>query len=180
MKNSLQDQLLKAGLAKKSQVAQAAREQAKQRQAKTPGAANAAQVEAERARAERVERDRQLAAERAAQLQARESRAQARQLVETHRVAPSGELAYRFTDGAIIRELQVDPLQRRQLASGALVVARSGDAYALLPRAAADKVRARDASLIVTDHGAAPVEPAPASDDDAFYARFEVPDDLIW
>ena len=49
-----------------------------------------------------------------------------------------------------------------------------------LPRAAAAKVRARDASMIVLDHADAPAPSVPATDDDAFYARFEVPDDLIW
>ena len=180
MKNSLQDQLLKAGLAKKSQVAQAAREQAKQRQGKAPAAASAAQVEADRARAERVERDRQLAAERAAQLQAREAKAQARQLVEAHRIASAGDIPYRFADGAAIRELPVDAAQRRQLACGALVVARLDDGHALIARAVADRVLARDASLVVVDHAATVANTAQASDDDAFYARFEVPDDLTW
>jgi uncharacterized protein YaiL (DUF2058 family) len=43
-------------------------------------------------------------------------------------------------------------------------------------------VRERDASLIVLDHGqAAGSEPAATtSEDDAYYAQFQVPDDLIW
>lgn len=179
MKNLLQDQLLKAGLVKKSQVAQAAREQAKQRQGKTPPAPSEQQREAERARAERVERDRALAAERNAQAQAREQRAQARQIIETQQVRGAGEIDYRFVDGAAIRSVLVDAAQRAQLASGALVIARLDDRHVLLPRAAAEKVRARDAGLIVVDHAGDPV-PAPASEDDAYYAKFEVPDDLIW
>jgi uncharacterized protein YaiL (DUF2058 family) len=186
MRNPLQDQLLKAGLVKKSQVAQAAREQAKQRQGKAPAGPTDEQREAERARAERaraerVERDRALAAERNAQARAHEQRAQARQIVETQRLRAAGEIEYRFVDGHAIRTLLVDAAQRTQLASGALVIARHGEGYALLPRTAADKVRERDASMIVLDHanaGAAPA--APASDDDAYYAQFKVPDDLIW
>lgn len=178
MRNPLQDQLLKAGLVKKSQVAQVAREQARQRQAKAPSASDAPQIDAERARAERVERDRALAAERNAQAQARELRAQARQIVDTQRVQARGEIAYRFVDGNAIRSILVDAATRAQLAAGALVIARLDDGYALLPRAAADKVRARDASMIVLDHAHA--QPAPVSDDDAYYARFQVPDDLIW
>lgn len=178
MKNLLQDQLLKAGLVKKSQVAQVAREQQKQRHAKAPPAPSEQQREAERARAERVERDRALAAERNAQAQAREQRAQARQIIDTQRVRGAGEIEYRFVDADAIRSLQVDAAQRAQLASGALVIARLDDAHVLLPRAAAEKVRTRDASLIVVDHATAPS--APPSEDDDFYARFEVPDDLIW
>jgi uncharacterized protein len=180
MRNPLQDQLLKAGLVKKSQVAQAAREQAKQRQGKAPAGPTDEQREAERVRAERVERDRALAAERNTQARAHEQRAQARQIVETQRVRAAGEIEYRFVDGDAIRSLLVDAAQRTQLASGALVIARHGEGYALLPRSAADKVRERDASMIVLDHAGATAAAAPMSDEDAYYARFKVPDDLIW
>ena len=180
MRNPLQDQLLKAGLVKKSQVAQAAREQAKQRQGKAPAGPTDEQREAERVRAERVERDRALAAERNAQARAHEQRAQARQIVETQRLRAAGEIEYRFVDGHAIRSLLVDAAQRTQLAVGALVIARHGEGYALLPRAAADKVRERDASMIVLDHAHADPTAVPASDDDAYYAQFKVPDDLIW
>jgi uncharacterized protein YaiL (DUF2058 family) len=180
MRNPLQDQLLKAGLVKKSQVSQVVREQAKQRHGKALPPP-APQPEAERVRAERVERDRAMAAERNAQAQAREQRAQARQIIDTQRVRAAGEIDYRFTDAGAIRSLAVDAAQRAQLASGALLVVRFDDGYALLPRAAAEKVRARDAASIVVDHGAPAAHPTPpATDDDAHYARFEVPDDLIW
>jgi len=180
MRNPLQDQLLKAGLVKKSQVAQVAREQAKQRHGKAPPPPSEQQVDAERARAERIERDRALAGERNAQAQVREQHSQARQIIEAQRVRGAGEIEYRFVDGDAIRALQVDASQRAQLAGGALVIARRDDSYALLPRAAAEKVRARDASMIVLDHGDAPRTAERAGDDDAHYAQFKVPDDLIW
>ena len=73
----------------------------------------------------------------------------------------------------------VDEPQRAQLAKGALVIVRHDQGYELIPRAAADKVHARDATMIVLDHGRA--DPAAGSDDeDDFYKKFEVPDDLIW
>lgn len=180
MRNPLQDQLLKAGLVKKSQVAQVAREQARQRQGKAPPPPSGQQLDAERARAERVERDRALAAERNAQARAHEQRAQVRQIVEAHRVRPTGEIDYRFVDGDAIRSVLVDAALRAQLASGALVIARHDDGYVLLPRAAAQKVRERDASAIVLDHAAAAAAAPEASEDDEFYARFQVPDDLTW
>src|SRR5688572_13213417 len=67
MRNPLQEQLLKAGLVKKSKVAEVVREQTKQRHGKGAPGPNAEQAEAERARQEKVERDRALAAERNAQ-----------------------------------------------------------------------------------------------------------------
>ncbi len=173
--------MLKAGLVKKSQVAQVAREQAKQRQGKAPPPVQEDRVDADRLRAERAERDRALAAERNAQARAHELRAQVRQIVDTQRVKHEGEIAYRFVDGAAIKQLWVQAAQRAQLASGALVVVRDGEDYALLPRAAAEKVRERDPGAIVLDHAAAtPAPAAEASEDEAFYARFQVPDDLVW
>ena len=76
--NPLQEQLLKAGLVKKSKLAEVAREQNKARHAKGPPEPNDIQREAERARAEKTERDRALAAERKAQARITELRAQPR------------------------------------------------------------------------------------------------------
>ncbi|KLI99270.1 DUF2058 domain-containing protein [Luteimonas sp. FCS-9] len=180
--NPLQEQLLKAGLVKKSKVAEVAREQHKARHGKGAPAPTQSQREAERARAEKAERDRALAAAQKEKARIAELAAQARQIVQDKQVPRAGELEYRFTVDGAIRTLLVDDGQRRQLAAGALVVARLGDGYALLPRAAADKVRERDAGLIVLDHGQAADAPPSEADaeDDAYYAQFKVPDDLMW
>jgi len=180
--NPLQEQLLKAGLVKKSKVAEVAREQNKARHGKGPAAPSEIQLEAERARAEKAERDRALAAERKAQAHAAELRAQARQIINDRKVPRTGESEYRFTADGAIRTLLIDADLRRKLSSGALVIARLDDRYELLPRAAADKVRERDAGMIVLDHGQAAGTEAAAStsEDDAYYAQFKVPDDLIW
>jgi uncharacterized protein len=179
MRNPLQEQLLKAGLAKKGKVDQIAREQAKQRQGKAPAAEPTDKVDAQRLQAERAERDRALAAERNAQAHARELAAQVRQIVEANKVKREGEISYRFTDGEKIHSVLVNEALKTQLAKGSLVVVRSGDGYELLPRAAAEKVRERDATAIVLDHGQ-PTEAEPQSEDDAYYAQFKVPDDLVW
>ncbi|NUS61284.1 MAG: DUF2058 family protein, partial [Lysobacter sp.] len=94
-----------------------------------------------------------------------------------------GEIPYRFTAGGAIRTLLVDEGLRKLLTSGALVIAQLDDRYELLPRVAGDKVRERDADMIVLDHGKASSEATPAStssEDDAYYAQFQVPDDLVW
>ena len=107
MRNPLQEQLLKAGLVKKSKVAQVAHEQTKARHGKAPPAPTAEQREVERLRTERVERDRALAAERNAQARNHEQRAQARQIIQTQQVVREGEIEYRFTDGGAIRSVLV-------------------------------------------------------------------------
>lgn len=179
MRNPLQEQLLKAGLAKKSRLDQVAREQAKQRHAKTPAAPATDKADAERARLEKVERDRALSAERNAQARAAEQRAQVRQIVEQNRLKPEGEIDYRFTHDGVIRSVLVTDAVRRQLASGSLVVACHDQGYAIVPRAAAEKIAARDPAMIALDHGNSASAPASGEDDD-YYAKFKVPDDLIW
>ena len=180
--NPLQEQLLKAGLVKKSKVSEVAREQLKARHGKTPAEASDIQLDAERARGEKAERDRALETERKAKARIAELAAQARQIIADKKLPHAGEIEYRFTANGAIRTLLVDEVLRKQLASGALVIARQGDRYELLPRAAGDKVRERDAGLIVLDHGQAAGTQAAAStsEDDAYYAQFQVPDDLVW
>lgn len=190
MRNPLQDQLLKAGLVKKSKVAEVVREQARQRKGQGKGNArdaassdgDAAAIDAQRLKAEKAQRDREIAAEHNARSRARELRAQLQQLVAAHRLAAGGELAYRFQDGDAIRQVWVDAGTRTQLSRGSLVIVRDGDGHAVVPRAAAERIRERDASVIVVDH-AADRKAADASDaeaEDPFYAQFKVPDDLDW
>lgn len=179
--NPLQEQLLKAGLVKKSKVAQVAREQHLAQHAKAAPASNEIRDAAERARAEKAERDRQLAAERKAQAHAGELRAQARQIIKDKQQAHAGAVEYRFSADGVIRTLLVHEDARSKLAAGTLVIARSGDGYALLPRAAAEQVRQRAPELIMLDHGQPEAADAvPESEDDAYYAQFKVPDDLMW
>lgn len=177
-RNPLQEQLLKAGLVKKSKVAEVVREQTRQEHAKGAAKAAPAQVDTQRLQAERAERDRALAAERNAQARANELRAQVRQIVDSHKLPREGEIAYRFEDGGAIRSVLVNEALRAQLARGAVVIVRHGEGYELLPRAVAEKILARDPAMVVVDH--ARDEDRAADDDDPYYAQFKVPDDLIW
>ncbi len=179
MRNPLQEQLLKAGLVNKTKAAQVVRDQIKQRQGKAPAPPGTEQVDAQRLQAERAERDRALSAERNAQARVSEQRVQIHQIVEAHKVRREGEIAYRFTDGDVIRSLLINEALRAQLASGTLVIVRHDLGYELLPRLAADKVYVRDAAMIVLDHQRSEAT-GDAGADDEYYKKFEVPDDLIW
>ena len=180
--NPLQQQLLKAGLVKKSKAAEVARGQHVAHHAKAAQTPNEIQRDAERARADKAEHDRALEAQRKAQARSRELQAQARQIIQDKHVAQAGEQDYRFEAGGAIRSVRVDDALRKQLASGALVIAQLGERYALLPRTAASKVRERAPELIVLDHGqaASDASASETSEDAAYYAQFVVPDDLMW
>lgn len=178
MRNPLQEQLLKAGLAKKHKIAAAVREQNQQRQGKKPVADVAERVDAQQLQAERAERDRALAAEQKAQARAHELRAQVRQIVETHKVAHAGDIAYRFTHDGAIKNIWVNETLRKQLAKGVLVIVQQDQGCELLPRAAAELLYERNGPIVL-DHGRA-TQPAAPEAEDPYYQRFVVPDDLIW
>ena len=181
MRNPLQEQLLKAGLAKKTKIDQVAREQAKQRNAKTPVAPAAEdRSDVDRLRVEKAERDRALSAERNAQAKQLELRAQARQIIDQNKIKLEGDIEYRFTHEGAIRSILVNDSLRRQLAQGQLVIARLDAGYAVIPRVAVEKVEAREGSMIVLDHGRPVVASPEAGGDDDYYSKFKVPDDLIW
>ena len=179
MRNPLQEQLLKAGLVNKTKVAKVVRDQVKQREGKKPPSASAEQIQVQQQQMERAERDRALAAERKQQVQTRELRAQVNQIIAAHKLKQEGDSDYRFTDGTLIKSMLVNDALRSQLAKGALVIVRDGDGYALLPRAAADRIIERDSSWIVLDHAHSQVS-TETDPDDEYYKQFEVPDDLIW
>lgn len=184
MRNLLQDKLLKAGLVKKNKVDQVVREQSRQRQGKTvaPAAAEEAQLDVQQLQAQRAERDRQLAAQQQEQQRRNELRSQILQIIESNKLPRQGEIPYRFTDGTAIRSVLVDATQRTRLAAGSVVIARvDSDHYELLPREAAARIHSRDPQVIVLDHGRTQPQEEPSADPDAdHYARFVVPDDLVW
>lgn len=179
MRNPLQEQLLKAGLVNKVKAAQVVREQAKKHKGKGSAVQSSTQSEAQRSQLAKIERDRALAAERNARNQTNEARAQARQIIEAHKLPREGDLVYRFSDGDRIKDLLVNDALRAQLAAGTSVIVRHGEGYELLPRAAADKVHERDCTMIVLDHGNSQSSVSSDADDD-YYKQFQVPDDLIW
>ena len=178
MSNSLQDQLLKAGLAD-------ARKSRKPRKGKkspgakkgepTPEAGEAAQAARRRAE-DKAARDRELNARRRAEEERRAGAAQAQQLVDQSRVSREGaEEAYHFVDGGVVRSLLVTPALRRQLAEGRLEIVRDGAGHGLVPAEAAERIRARDPERVIPRP---PGEAEPDPDDP--YADYPVPDDLMW
>lgn len=180
MGTSLRDQLLKAGLVNEKQVKQAEKQRRKQqgdKAAETAARRQAAQ-QAHAAHVAKTARDQELNRRKAAKAEAKAREAQVRQLIEQNRLPKSeSEEYYAFQDGRHIRRIPVDAVQRGQLSRGELAIARYGATYALLPTAAAARVRERDPGAIV-EH-ATDVPGKQENEDDA-YQGFDVPDDLVW
>jgi|SRR5690625_2216193 len=183
MRNSLRDQLIKAGLANEEHLKRAkASDRKHHRQAKqqkragkgapqTESARLAAEAAArERARAQALNRQRQAEADRLA------AEAQARDMVvqnEIARTQAESDIAFNFNHGGKIRKVYVNAELHKELAAGKLAICRTRGRYRLVPVEIARKVEPIAPYLVAfLSDGSEPEDPD--------YADFPVPDDLMW
>ena len=176
---SLQDQLLKAGLADEKKAKAIRSEKRKKRKQQPKGAVevNEAETRARQAREEKAERDRQLNLERQRAAEKKAIQAQIRQLVETNRLDRSrGETSYQFVHDKKIKKLVVDDTMVDQLSRGRLAIVFVNDNYEIVAEGVARKIMERDESAVVVLHDRKQDD---AGEDDP-YAGYEIPDDLMW
>ncbi|GAA6130283.1 DUF2058 domain-containing protein [Halopseudomonas sabulinigri] len=174
MVNSLQAQLLKAGLVDEKKLKQAQR--AKKKAAKTEPAQDTGKAIAQ-ARTEKAERDRQLNQQRQEEAARKEREAQVKQMVENSKLDRSGgETPYQFVSKNKIKKIHVTKEQFDLLSRGRLGITRLSGNFVLIPLEIAEKVRERAPHWPV--YVAEAKADAPAEDDP--YAAFQVPDDLMW
>jgi uncharacterized protein YaiL (DUF2058 family) len=182
MANSLQDQLMKAGLIDRNKAKAITKEKRKQENYQRKHrieTVDEAKENARRALEEKAERDRQLNAERDRQAQERAIVAQIRQLIENSRIDRSrGEVAYNFTDGTRIKKIYVTAAMLDQLGSGKLAIVRLDEKYEVVPKVVAEKIQQRDPDYVIVSRDR--TAPADAMDEDDPYAAYQIPDDLMW
>lgn len=181
MGNSLQDQLLKAGLVNEQKVKQVRSAQRKQNKA-AGGKARVPDEDrrrAEQGAAEKAKRDRELNLRRQEEARRKAEENELRQLIHSHRILRAeGTVAYSFQDGPSLKRVYVTAEQQRGLAQGRLALVRQDAGYELLPLAAAEKVLARRPELVLVLNRRE--DDTPAADEDDPYAAYQVPDDLMW
>ncbi len=176
---SLQDQLLKAGLADEKKAKAVRNEKRKKRKQQPKGAAevNETELRARQARQESAERDRQLNLERQREADRKAIQAQIRQLIETNRLdRTGGETSYQFVDDKKIKKLFVTDTMADQLSRGRLAVVSLGDQYEIVAEGVARKIMERDDSAVIALHDRKEDD----QDEDDPYAGYEIPDDLMW
>ncbi len=196
MSESLRDQLVKAGLASAAQAKKAERQAKAEKHAQRPGkkgkaagtgprpdpnAPDAVRARAKKQQAEKKARDKELAKAANEKAAARALRAELKQIIVTNdqRKSESNEddVPYNFVHGKKIKKIYVPKAQLEQLSRGQLVIVNNDGLYALVSKAVAEQIKARDPKRIIAAHE--DKKPEPGSDDE-FYAQFEVPDDLDW
>ena len=177
---SLQDQLLKAGLANEKQSKQATKAKKKQTRDVRKGV-DVGETAAQRALSEKkaqASRSKELNAQRDAGHHHRAVAAQVKQMLERCRLDLSGgEVSYNFVAGKVIKKLYVDAMQQAALSRGSLAIVGLDDLYYVVPAHVALRIeeRAPD-SLIIRAESAAGALP----EEDDPYADFVIPDDLMW
>ena len=177
-KLTLQEQMLKAGLVSSKKMAKVQRTAKKSRVQ-----AREAREAVEENKKAPLERDKQLSEQQKQAVLAKEFRAQVKQLIEMNRITVAkGNITFNFTDGNLIKKIEVDKQTQTQLINGRLAIARlvinaKGDCdYAIIPAVVADKIAQRDADSIVLNSALSQEE----QDEDDPYADFKIPDDLMW
>ena len=179
MANSLQDQLLKAGLVDKKklkQVTQAKKKQGKQQRKSKEVAVDESKLQAQLSLAEKAERGRELNRQRVEQAEQKAITAQIKQLIEMNRLKKGeGDVAYNFVDGKKIKKLFVTAKQQDQLVRGLLAIVKLDDQYEIVPSPVAEKIRLRNDSCVILCN-----EVQQNDEDDDYYADYKIPDDLMW
>lgn len=185
MKNALQEQLLKAGLADEKKLKKMKKEKHLQRKqvGKKQKIVNEATVLVAEQRREQVARDQELNRQRKAEAEEKAIAAQVRQLINVNRISHQGEVAFNFADGNLVKRLYVNQKIHNELTKGKLAIARDAIAhdnngYALIPAQVADKIQQRIPTAIVLLNVNDVVEND--ADEEDPYADYKIPDDLMW
>jgi uncharacterized protein len=180
MSLSLREQLLKAGLVNEKQVQKVEQQQNRQQHGQKKGNLPPPpdrQAAASRAQAEKAAQDQALQRARNEKAERKARRAAIRQMVEQHRIPRiESEDHYNFVDGGKVRYLSVNAELRARIQRGELLLARHDGFYALVPSEVGERIREREAGMIVPLVASAPSSPA----EDDPYRDFVVPDDLTW
>lgn len=180
---SLQEQLLKAGLTDKASAKQARadkRKKQKQKGKQKQPVLDENQIAAQQAVEAKKQRDRELNQQRQAEVEKKAIVAQVRQLI-TVNIQPkgNGDTLLNFTDDNVVKRMYVSDEVHKQVLDARLAVVKYDDDYALVPMPVADKIIQRIPETVVY-RADVREENKEKSEEDDWYADYEIPDDLTW
>jgi uncharacterized protein YaiL (DUF2058 family) len=175
---SLRDQLIQAGLGTKKQAKEAEQAQRRPPSRHQPAPTSPEKLAADKAAAAKAARDKELNRRQQEKAAAKARRAEVKQLIEQHRLAPpEGGEYFNFADDNRIARVLVTPAMREQLMQGNLAIVRYEGHYAVIPESAVARIRERDEHAVVSQPSGAATT---SSGEDDPYKDFVVPDDLRW
>ncbi len=150
---SLQDQLLKAGIADKKQ-AKKAKQEKRAKKKKNKGKKDLAEInEARQDQLAKARRNQELNRRLNQEKEKQEKLSQVRQLIEMNRLElDKFEEPYYFKVGKKIKKLYVDKEISEKLSRGKLAIVRLGDLFEIVPENIARQVVQRDPDSLVVLH----------------------------
>ncbi|MGD0958497.1 MAG: DUF2058 domain-containing protein [Methylomonas sp.] len=176
---SLQEQLLKSGLAndaKAKQIKADKRKQTKLQHNQGVEIVDELKNNVEHARLQQAERDRQLNQIRKNAEEQKALAAQIKQMVMNNRIDQNSDgVSYQFNDKNKVKKLYVKENVRLALIEGRAGIINIDNSYEIVPAEIVAKIRERDAGYVVLLNENKQVT---AADDP--YAAYRIPDDLIW
>ena len=190
MANSLQEQLMKAGLATKQGARNAQAEKRKRnKQKKKKGTIEVTELDkqVEQARLDKLAKDQALNQELKDKAEQKADIAKVKQMIKQHGLTDiKGQIDFNFTYANKVKKLVVDEKARDALISGRLGIcvleAERGEDedYYLLADETVRRIAGIDETVVayLYDREAGEVEPEMAEDDP--YAEYQIPDDLMW
>lgn len=186
---SLQEQLLQAGLTNKKKAKQVRQQKNKQVKAKKNHnvvETNDAKLAAEQLIEAKKVKDRELNQQAKQEADKKALVAQIKQLIEANKQPKFAgsrreeEVVCNFTDGTLIKRMYVSASTQKQITQGKLAIVRLNDGYELVPTPVADKIAERDEACVVYRSDNISEEDLKSSENDDWYADYDIPDDLSW
>jgi len=180
MGNALQEQLLNAGLVDKNQANRAKsnkHKKMKQQRNTKQGVVDEAKQLAEKSIQEKAQRDRDLNRQKEDKAREKAIIAQIIQLINVNKIKKGNgdDLAYNFEDNKSVKRVFVTQEVHDNIANGRLTIVKLQGQYEIVPTPVADKIKQRDESYIILKN-----EVQETTEEDEFYADYDIPDDLMW
>lgn len=177
---SLQDQLLNAGLtseAKAKQLRTEKRKQSKKQKNKKVNVVDEVKQLAKDAKEKQVQKDRQLNEQRNKENERKNISHQVQQLISLNKLEKDGEddLPYHFTDASRVKTIYIAEDIRDGIVCGRLAIVKSETDYEVVSAQIAEKIKSRDEESIIVHF-----TENESSLEDEQYKNFQVPDDLMW
>jgi uncharacterized protein YaiL (DUF2058 family) len=181
---SLQEQLLKAGLADKKKakkIKQEKHKQVKQKQRNNQEIESDSKKAAAATLSAKQEKDRLLSQEQRNERLRKEIIAQVVNLIKVNaQPRRKGDLVLNFTDNNIVKRMYVDKSMHKLVTQGRLsVVSCESDVYELVPTPVANKIKERASESVIYQATELPEDKETTEDND-WYADYDIPDDLTW
>jgi uncharacterized protein YaiL (DUF2058 family) len=177
---SLQEQLLKAGLANKQSAKQIRSEKRKKNKAVRKGQENASTELNDALTSQKVqqaESDLALNQSIKAQHDKKSEIAGVKQMLEQLQIKDfNGELAFNYVQNSKVKTLYVDEINQNALTKGRIGICQFDEKIYLIAAPAAEKIQGVDGSYVLLLNDNQPV----AADEEDPYADFQIPDDLMW